>query len=160
MLINVTLIAIIAAIIGLLVGGIVIWLMAPSFMMREDVSQFDFEKTVDTLVATAEEMKWKVPIIHHLHKSMEKAGVGSVLRASVIEICQPEYAVQLLKEDHTKIVSSLMPCRIAVYEQKDGSVIISRMNTGMMAKMFGGLVTKVMAIASQGSEKITNSVLR
>jgi uncharacterized protein (DUF302 family) len=52
-----------------------------------------------------------------------------------------------------------MPCRIAVYQKADGSVVVSRMNTGLMSKIFGGLVTEVMAQASADSERIITSVL-
>jgi uncharacterized protein (DUF302 family) len=89
---------------------------------------------------------------------MEKAGF-SVEKASVIELCRPDYAVKLLEQDDTRSITSLMPCRIAVYQKADGSVIVSRMNTGLMSKIFGGLVTEVMAQASADSERIITSVL-
>ena len=144
-----------AGILGLLLGFLIVWLKAPSMMMLEDQSRLNFDETLDAIVKQAEDLNWKVPQLHQIHASMEKAGVGKVLRATVIEICKPEYAVELLKRDDTRIVVSLMPCRIGVYEKSDGSVIISRMNTGLMSKMFGKLVAKVMEKASSDSETIS-----
>jgi len=36
-----------------------------------------------------------------------------------------------------------MPCTLAVYEADDGKVYISKMNTGLMGKLFGGTVAEV-----------------
>jgi uncharacterized protein (DUF302 family) len=155
-------IAAIAVLVGLFAGivltALLIWFRAPAMMIDEDPSRFDFDATVDTIVKTAEDLEWKVPAIHPLHESMEKAGF-SVEKASVIELCRPDYAVKLLEQDDTRSITSLMPCRIAVYQKADGSVIVSRMNTGLMSKIFGGLVTEVMAQASADSERIITSVL-
>lgn len=54
----------------------------------------------------------------------------------------------------------MMPCRLSVYETSDGKVIISRMNTGLVSKVFGGLVTEVMAQASAENEQILSAVLQ
>jgi uncharacterized protein (DUF302 family) len=143
---------------GIVVTGMLIWFRAPAMMIDEDPSRFDFDTTVDTIVKTAEGLQWKVPAIHPLHESMDKAGF-SVEKASVIELCRPDYAVRLLEQDDTRSITSLMPCRIAVYQRSDGSVIVSRMNTALMSKMFGGLVTEVMSQASADSEQIITSVL-
>jgi hypothetical protein len=37
-----------------------------------------------------------------------------------------------------------MPCRMGMYETQDGKVMISGMNMGLMSKMFGGNIAKVM----------------
>ena len=37
-----------------------------------------------------------------------------------------------------------MPCTMAVWEGDDGKVYLSEMNMGLMAKMFGGNIAKVM----------------
>ena len=45
-----------------------------------------------------------------------------------------------------------MPCRIGVYETKDGKVHIAEMDIGLMSKMFGGTIVKVMAKVAQEEE--------
>jgi uncharacterized protein (DUF302 family) len=37
-----------------------------------------------------------------------------------------------------------LPCKVAVYEEDDGSVKLARMNIGLMAKVFGGKVGEIM----------------
>lgn len=143
---------------GIVLTGLFVWFRAPAMMIDEDPSRYDFETTVDTIVTTAEGLDWKVPAIHPLHDSMAKAGF-EVEKASVIELCRPDYAVRLLEQDDTRSITSMMPCRIAVYQKSDGAVVVSRMNTGLMSKLFGGLVARVMARASADSEQIVTSVL-
>ena len=42
-------------------------------------------------------------------------------------------------------MACLMPCTFAVYEADDGSVRISKMNTGLTGRVFGGTVARIMA---------------
>ena len=51
-----------------------------------------------------------------------------------------------------------MPCRVAVYKSADGSTMISRMNTTLMSKLFGGIVEEVMSEASAESEAMFATV--
>jgi len=60
----------------------------------------------------------------------------------IIQLCKSEYAKSVLMTD--RYVASLMPCAIAVYEGDDGKVYVSKMNTGLMGKLFGGNIAKVM----------------
>ena len=69
-------------------------------------------------------------------------------------MCRPDLAATILAEDDARLVSSLMPCRVAVYETSNGDVILSRMNTALMSKMFGGLVTEMMSEATAQTEQI------
>ena len=41
-------------------------------------------------------------------------------------------------------MACLMPCTFAVYEADDGSVRIAKMNTGLMGRVFGGTVARIM----------------
>jgi uncharacterized protein (DUF302 family) len=77
----------------------------------------------------------------------------------VIELCHPTYAVQILKEDDARMVSSFMPCRVSVYEKTDGSVIVSRMNSSLMSNIFPDKISKVMAGATSEVEGIIESAL-
>lgn len=78
---------------------------------------------------------------------------------TVIELCKVDLAGEILTGDDSRVVSSLMPCRVAVYETGDGRVVVSRMNTGMMSKLFGGDIERLMAQATSETEEIFASVL-
>jgi len=145
-------------IIAVLLLGVVGFVAAPRLMILEDKSPLGFEETVQAIQDSAVAHGWKVPVTHELYNSVNKAGYD-VLPAATIELCHPDHAARILQDDDARIVTSLMPCRIAVYETSDGRVIISRMNSGLVSKFFGGLVTEVMAQASADNEEILSAVL-
>ena len=153
---------ILAGVIGFLLGmillGVVGFLAAPNIMMVEDVSPLGYEETVQAIVDSAAEQNWKVPKTYQLDAAVVEAGFD-VLPITVIELCHPKHAGKILEDDGARIVTSLMPCRISVYETSTGDVIISRMNTGLISQVFGGLVTEVMAQASAENEIILSVVL-
>lgn len=132
---------------------------APKLMIVEDESLFGFEDTVEMIKATAAQQNWKVPTVHMIHDAVSPYGY-QVDRVAVLELCQPHHAGKILSEDRAKVVTSMMPCRVSVYEAEDGRVIVSRMNTSLMAQAFGGTVAAVMAEATQENEAILKSVIR
>jgi uncharacterized protein (DUF302 family) len=94
-----------------------------------------------------------------IHDAVSPYGY-EVDRVAVLELCQPHHAGRILAEDRAKVVTSMMPCRVSVYETSDGRVIVSRMNTSLMAQAFGGTVASVMAEATQENEAILKSVIQ
>ena len=89
-----------------------------------------------------------------MKETMRKNGKTDVLNAKVLEICQPELSHKILSRDKERIAISMMPCRIAVYEKADGSVIISRMNASLLGKFMPGIIPEVMKSAASESEEI------
>lgn len=149
---------IIGFLLGIVLFGSVAFVAAPGIMIVEDVSPLGYEETVAAIQESAAEQGWKVPATYKLNKSVEEAGYD-VLPVSVLELCHPDHAGKVLADDDARVVTSLMPCRISVYEKSDGTVVISRMNTGLISKVFGGIVTEVMAKASAENEVILSKVL-
>lgn len=143
---------------GVLATLFMIWNMAPGIMMREDVAKYNFETSVARFQATVKKLGWSIPAVHDLQKTMKKFG-HDVRKVKVFELCHPDHAFRILKQDDERIVSSLMPCRVALYQKSDGKTYISRMNTGLMGKMMSGIIPEVMGHASKESEIIINSVL-
>jgi len=146
-----------AFLLGAVAAAGIIYSMAPGVMINERTSPLSQEETVERIVASAEEMGWKVPEIHQIHNSVSNGGYD-VLPVTVIELCKVDLAGNILSEDENRVVSSMMPCRVAVYENSDGDVIISRMNTGLMSSMFGGDVERIMAQATEETERIIATV--
>jgi len=139
--------------VGVVLFGVIAWTVAPKMMMIESYSKLGFDETVQAIQDNAAAQNWVVPNVLRLDKSLAKDGY-EVQPVAVIELCNPELAQQVLSRDDARIVSSLMPCRVAVYQKSDGDVVLSRMNTALMSKMFGGVVTRVMADATSETEKI------
>ncbi|MCD4829070.1 MAG: DUF302 domain-containing protein [Candidatus Cloacimonetes bacterium] len=128
-------------------------------MLSEDESPYGFDETIEILTQSVDDHGWTIPKTHNLQRSMAKFG-HEVLPVTVIELCHPDHANRILQEDDERIVATLMPCRVAVYEKSDGKVYISRMNSGMLAGMMGGLIAEVMSLAAAQNEEILQPVLK
>ncbi len=149
--------------VGLLVGAfftmLVLFLSAQSIMLKESESKYSFEKSVEMFEQSAIESGWSIPTVHDMQKTMKKFD-KVILKAKVFELCHPDHAYEILSRDKERIVMSMMPCRIAIYEKSDGKTYISWMNTGLMGSMMKGIVPKVMKMASAESEEIVAPLLR
>ncbi len=150
----------IGMVIGMLFLGLIMYNMAPGLMLIEDVSKYDdFDKTVEVFEQSVKDHGWKIPATHDLQKSMAKFGKEPIKAVKVFELCHPNHAYKILAKDNERIVSSLMPCRVAIYERSDGKVYISRMNSGLMASMMDGIIPEVMDDAAKENEVILKPIL-
>jgi len=146
-------------VLGIIVTAVVVYKAAPGMMILEDESKFaTFEETVETFEQSVIDHDWKISTIHDLQKSMAKFGTD-VMAVKVFELCHPDHAGRILAKSDERIVSSLMPCRVAIYEKADGKVYISRMNSGLMASTMGGIIPEVMDEAASQNEEILEAVL-
>ena len=144
---------------GMVFGLLIAFFIAPSLMFREDNNSKNFESTVANLEKSIEARGWKTPVIHDLQATMLKFG-KEVRSVKVLEICHPDLSYQILSQNNEKIVSSMMPCRISVYEKEDGSVWISRMNSGFLAKPMSPIIRKTMSAAAADVEEIIAEVMQ
>jgi uncharacterized protein (DUF302 family) len=148
--------------IGLLIGAVitftVLFYSSPSILLKENKSNYDFQTTVEEFEKSVKATGWLIPVINDLQKSMSNAG-KDVRKVKVYEICKPEHAYKVLSQDDERIVSSLMPCRVAFYEKSDGSVYFSRMNSGLMAKPMNKIIRTTMADAAKEIEDVLNSLI-
>ncbi|MCK4696003.1 MAG: DUF302 domain-containing protein, partial [Candidatus Cloacimonetes bacterium] len=78
---------------------------------------------------------------------------------SVLSICQPEYSFNILQEDANKKIAAIMPCRIGVYEDKEGDVYLTRMNIGLFSKVFTGTIGEILKLVAQDDEQIVKCVM-
>ena len=145
-------------VIGILTTGIIGISVAPDMMINENESNYSFDETVEIIQAKAEEAGWKVPAVHDIRNSVANGGFD-VAPVTVIELCKVDLAGEILSDNDSRLVSSMMPCRVAVYEDEEGRVMISRMNTGLVSKIFGGNIETLMADATSETEQILRSVL-
>jgi uncharacterized protein (DUF302 family) len=146
-------------IVGILALGIALWKLAPGMMLLTHESKLPFDETVATLVAHTEAADWQVPKIYDLQKSLGKDGY-KISPLKVVSICNPHHAAQVLEDDHDKAISAMMPCRLGVYQTRDGKVYIAAMNTGLMSKMFGPKIAKVMAAVVADEAAILKEIIR
>lgn len=142
---------IIGFILGIAVTGTVGWLMMPKLMLTELKSPYSVAETVEKISNNAKAEGWVVSSVQSMHKAVKQHGAGHLAPVMLINLCQPEHAYNILKEDKNKIVSVMMPCTISVYQKADGKTYIGTMNAGLLGEMFGGTVAEVMggAVAAQ-----------
>lgn len=126
-------------------------------MFIEKVSKTDFENTVKNLEANVENKTWRILNIYDLQKVMKNNG-KDVLPVKVYSICHPKHSGKILDKDAERIVASMMPCRVSVYEKSDGKTYISLMNTAMLATQIGGIIEEVMKESTKEVLEIIESL--
>lgn len=125
----------------------------------ENVSPTDFDTTVDRLSKEIENKSWKISNIYDLQKTIENHG-KIVLPVKIFSLCHPKHSGKILEKDSERIVSSMMPCRVSVYEKDDGKTYISRMNSLIVASSFGGIIEQVMTDSAKEVEEIIEKTLQ
>jgi len=152
-------VSIVALLIGVLITGSVVYAAAPTMMMLEDESKYSFEETVTQFESAVTEANWKVAGLHDMKAILDGFGYD-VDNIKIYELCSSKYSAVILQEDYERIVSPLMPCRVAIYEKSDGKTYITRMNSMLMAKPFGGLIDEVMQQAAGETEVILEKLIK
>jgi uncharacterized protein (DUF302 family) len=148
---------------GLIVGAalavIVVWAVMPSMMIITKESNLTFDQTVEELQGAITANGWVVSSVSDMNKSLANHGVEFGPRVKLIKLCNPEHARSVLTTD--RYISTMMPCTFSVWEGDDGKVYLSKMNIGLMAKMFGGNIAKVMGgRVARDEEAILSGILK
>ncbi|MBN2460019.1 MAG: DUF302 domain-containing protein [Candidatus Cloacimonetes bacterium] len=142
-------------ILGIAVTGIITWKTMPGLMLKVVESRYDFEETLSRLQQQIYSNNWEVRHIYEIGEDLYNMGYeGMFLRVNVISFCQPEYTYSILQDHHNRKISAIMPCRIAIFEDNEGNVFLSRMNIGLFSKMFSGDIGKILKLVAADDEKI------
>ncbi len=152
------------AAIGGIVAGLVIMAIAgfyslPGMMMLEDESRYDFDTTVEQFEQAVSDAGWSILTVHDMQETLSGHG-HDVHSVKIFELCSARYSAEILKLDDERIVAPLMPCRIAIYEKSDGKTYISRMDSELLARPFGGVIKDVMQVAAVEMEDVIAQVIR
>jgi uncharacterized protein (DUF302 family) len=106
-----------------------------------------------------ESKSWKISNVYDLQKTLNQLG-KEVLPVKVFSLCHPNHSGRILEKDTERIISSMMPCRVSVYEKTDGKTYISRMNSSMIAAGFGVIAAQVMTESANEVEEIIEHILQ
>lgn len=134
-----------------------VYFLAPRLMLVHERSTRGYRETLTTLHEQALAQGWTVPTVHELDVMIGKFGYQTH-PAAVMEMCKPALASRVLDDDQARAVAAMMPCRVAVYETRSGDVIVTRMNTALLSRVFGGVVTEVMTRATRESDRVVAPV--
>ncbi len=111
-------------------------------MIEVHKSLHGFDETVSRLERAVIGAGWLLSDSKRMNDTFEKKEVFFKPKVHLIKLCEPHHATEVLKDNRR--VACLMPCTFAVYEDDDGAVFISRTNTRLMGRVFGGSIARVM----------------
>lgn len=144
---------------GMAICGILVVSLMPRLMLVTHESRLGFDETVTAIEQAIGREGWTSSGTTNLNQSMARQGVELTPQVRIITLCKAEYAKDVLTTD--RHVSSLMPCRVSVWQGDDGKVYVSKMNTGLMGRLFGGNIARVMGEQVGRDEKaILGGLLR
>lgn len=149
----------IGLILGILLMGLIMFKKAPSLMMLEDESKYDFETTISNFEEEVNSAGWKISMVHDMQETLKGFG-HDVREIKVYELCSSKYSAEILKLDYERIVSPMMPCRVSIYTKSDGKTYIGRMNSGLVAKTFGGVIDEIMQKAAKDTEVMLEKLIK
>lgn len=144
---------------GMVIMAIVGFYSLPGMMMLEDESRYDFDTTVEQFEQAVSDAGWSILTVHDMQETLSGHG-HDVHSVKIFELCSARYSAEILKLDDERIVAPLMPCRIAIYEKSDGKTYISRMDSELLARPFGGVIKDVMQVAAVEMEDVIAQVIR
>ncbi|MEN8186540.1 MAG: DUF302 domain-containing protein [Bacteroidota bacterium] len=129
---------------GIIFTGITISISSGEMMVKEFKSPYEFEKTVSVIQKRINGKDgWHVTEIIDQNKEVTENGGFPIGNFKIIKYCHGEYSARMLKDDDRKKIGNMMPKSFAVYEKSDGQVFVSTMNGGIMGKLFGGEIEKI-----------------
>ena len=121
-------------------------------------SLYQFDETVEKLTEIILSSGWKNPATHDLQSTLAKNDI-EVLPVKVIELCNPKIAANILTDSDTRLYSSMLPCRISVYDKADGKTYVSLMNAVEIAKQISGNAAETLMIAFDESVKFIQTIV-
>jgi len=160
----------VALILGVFTGVVLTALLVVGMMRKKMVvperSARNFEETCAAIEKAVPALEgWSFP--HDtldMYAKLEAKGMApdgvkqiSVKQIRVYFVCNPGLAKRVLTDSPQ--MSAIMPCSWSVYELDDGSVRVSKMNIGMMSKMFSGEVKSAMGDVAVADERFITEVL-
>lgn len=144
-------------IVGMVLMGLIVWFTMPQLMLDKHKSKLSYDETV---VALGENLKkkqdWHVIDVNDFQKSTKD--FATLERVGSISICNPRYVSKILDDDKNRGVTAFMPLEFGVYEDKKGQVFVSKLNVGLLGKMFGGTISNVMGMAGKDLSEVVDSI--
>lgn len=128
-------------------------------MILEQQSKYDFDETISRLKENVKEAGWSVVGEFDYKEILADKGFD-IMNIKILAVCSGKYSAQILSLDDERIVSPLMPCRLAVYEKSDGNTYIARLNSGEVAQPFGGVIAETMKAVAEDTEAIVQDLLQ
>jgi len=142
--------------IGMALTGGIVWVAMPAMMIVRQPSPHGYDETIARLSQSLAAMAdWRVLAVNDYQEAT--AAFGTIERTGSVNVCNPRYASRILADDSDRGVTAFMPLAIGVYEDRQGQVFVTRLNVGLVGRMFGGTIAEVMAMAGTDLERVVSS---
>jgi len=128
-------------------------------LFLEDISPKPMVPTIEAFRSAVAAAGWSVLGVTNMTGILAERGFA-VRPVLVFDVCSSRYSGELLSNDATLFVSSMMPCSVAIYQTSAGKVVISRMNSAAMGGMIGGRAGEVVSKSGQEMEEIIKASLK
>jgi uncharacterized protein (DUF302 family) len=146
-------------VVGMVLMGLIVWKVMPRMMLIQHKSSKNFDETIVAISeAIIKKNDWEMLGVNDFQKGIRQGGYGEMNRIGSIAICNPRQASRILADDGNKKVTAFMPIEIGIYEDKSGHVHLSELNIGLMGKMFGGTIARVMSDAGKEVKDLISAV--
>lgn len=90
-------------------------------MLYIEKSQKTVQEVVEAIQEKCSQNKFGVLHIHNIKETLISKGKDFKKECQVLDICNPDFAIEFLGSDMS--ISSIMPCKISVYEQDNETII-------------------------------------
>lgn len=132
-------------------------MMAVMFDVRP--SRLGYEETVNAVKTGASKHGWTVGEVQDMQARMQQAGMKQAKRMKIIPTCPAQANERIAKAGGGK--APPLPCRVTVFEDANGKVMLVRMNTANMAKLVQEpALSKALAEIGAEEDAVFKDILR
>ena len=130
-------------------------LMSVMFDLRK--SRFGFDETIAAIRNGATKRGWQQGEVRDIQGAMREAGAKDTKRMKVLTLCPAGANDKIAKAGGGK--TPPLPCRATVFDGKDGTVYVVRMNVANVAKTLQGDLAKAMAEVGAEEDALYKDIL-
>ena len=121
-------------------------------------SPMNFPDTVSAFQSEVDAAGWSILNENNMAGVLSERGF-TVDPVMIFDVCSGQYSAEILERDEYRPVSAFMPCRVSIYQDSEGQVMISRMNVPAFLPFMPEGVAEVMAASSEEIEQVIESVV-
>lgn len=146
---------------GVIIMGALVFFIMPKMMFVTKRSKYNFSDTVEKLEEAIINNEWGHRGTWFIHNDMRQKNIEFEPRIANVNLCKAPYAADILRIQNNRFAAALMPCAFTVWEDDVGQAYITKMNTGLMGPMFGGMIAKIMGkVVSKEEKKMLEGIIR
>jgi uncharacterized protein (DUF302 family) len=148
------------------IAGILFGAVAMTFVCRVRVeraiartvrSGYGLDESIARLREAADGEGWKFVAEHDFNRIAAGYGLELTRRTRVLEVCNLAYLSPAMAVDGR--VSAIVPCRLSVWQDPNGTVFVSRIDAATIASLVtGGRVGAIGRAGSRESDRILAAI--